>query len=108
MIPQSLPPDVRANVLTRLIERIVANDERVPLLDYDSVKRFARTDIAPTIKQLWPIHKSHPEARDLLLRLDLARGVEAMHRHRRGSRSPKSRRPARTHCRWPCLYGDGR
>lgn len=67
--PASLPPDIRVNVLTRLIERIVANDERVPLLDYNSVKRFARSDIAPAIKQLWPVHKSHPEARDLLLRL---------------------------------------
>lgn len=67
--PASLLPDVRMNVLTRLIERVVANDERVPLLDYDSVKRFARTDIAPVIRRLWPIHKSHPEARNLLLRL---------------------------------------
>jgi hypothetical protein len=67
--PASLPRDVRINVLTRLTERIVANDERVPLLDYDSVKRFARTDIAPAIRQLWSIHKLHREARNLLLRL---------------------------------------
>jgi hypothetical protein len=67
--PASLSPDVRANALTHFVERIVANDERIQLLDYDSVKRFARPDITPVIRQLWPIHKHHEQARDLLLRL---------------------------------------
>jgi hypothetical protein len=67
--PASLPPEVRASALTRLIERMVANDEHLPLLDYDSVKRFARPDLEPAIRQLWPIHRHHETARDLLLRL---------------------------------------
>jgi hypothetical protein len=67
--PGSLPPEVRASALTRVIERMVANDEHLPLLDPDSVKRFARPDLAPVIRQLWPIHKHHEQARDLLLRL---------------------------------------
>jgi hypothetical protein len=48
--PASLRPDIRAIALTRLIERIVANDERVPMLDYDSVKRFARPDLCTVIQ----------------------------------------------------------
>jgi hypothetical protein len=67
--PASLPPDVRASALTRIIERMVANNEELPVLDYDSVKRFARPDLAPVIRQLWPIHKHHERARDALLRL---------------------------------------
>jgi hypothetical protein len=67
--PASLPPDVRASALARVVERMVANDEHLPLLDYDSVKRFARPDIGPVIRQLWPVHKNHEQARDLLLRL---------------------------------------
>jgi hypothetical protein len=67
--PSSLPPDIRAAALTRLTERIVANDEQLPILDYDSVKRFSRPDLAPVIRQLWPLHKGHRKARDLLLRL---------------------------------------
>ena len=92
--PASLPPDVRASALTRVVERMVANDENLPILDYDSVKRFARPDIAPVIRQLWPIHKHHEQARDLLLRLiwlgelrecaDLA--AEAVAAPHRGSR----------------------
>lgn len=67
--PASLSVDIRVGVLTRLVERTVANDENLPILDYDSVKRFSRPDIAPTICQLWTVHKNHAEARDLLLRL---------------------------------------
>ena len=67
--PASLPPYVRTSALTRVVERMVANDEILPVLDYDSVKRFTRPDIAPVIRQLWPIHKQHKQARDLLLRL---------------------------------------
>lgn len=67
--PASLPSDLRASALTRVVERMVANDEHLPLLDYDSLKRFTRPDIAPVIRQLWPIHKQHRQARALLLRL---------------------------------------
>ncbi len=67
--PASLPPDVRASALTRFVERIVANDEDLPILDLDGVKRFARPDLAPVVRQLWPIHKHQEKARDLLLRL---------------------------------------
>ena len=67
--PGGLPTEVRGSVLTRLVERMVANDETLPILDYDSVKRFARPDIAQIIKQLWSVHKGHKEVRDLLLRI---------------------------------------
>jgi hypothetical protein len=73
--PASLPTDARVSVLTRLIERMVANDEHLPLLDYDSVKRFSRPDIAPTVRQLWSVHRDHHEARDLLLRLTWLGGL---------------------------------
>ena len=67
--PGSLSTEVRGSMLTQLIERLVANDERVPFLDFDSVKRFAKPDMGPVIRQLWPIHKGHKEARNLLLRI---------------------------------------
>ncbi len=67
--PGSLSTETRAAVLTRLIERTVANDERLPLLDYDSVKRFAKPDLGPVIRQQWLVHKSHKDTRNLLLRI---------------------------------------
>jgi hypothetical protein len=67
--PASLPVNVRANVLIRVVEGIVANDEDLPVLEFDSVRRFARPDIAPVVRQLWPIYKHRQRARDLLLRL---------------------------------------
>jgi hypothetical protein len=67
--PASLPTELRINLLTRLVEGITNNRQRIPLLDRDSVKRFSRPDIAATVRTLWSAHEDHADVRDLLLRL---------------------------------------
>lgn len=67
--PASLSAVNRANALTQLIERIVAGDEAVPILDPDSVKRFSTTDLSPTVRVLWGKYKGHEAASVLLLRI---------------------------------------
>jgi hypothetical protein len=52
-----------------VIERLAAGDERLCLLDHDSVKRFARPDLGNIIRTLWSRHHAQAEARQLLLRL---------------------------------------
>ena len=65
--PASLPASVREAVLADVVERLAAGGPRVPLHDHDNVKRFARADLAVTIRRLWSKHQGHPEARELLL-----------------------------------------
>jgi hypothetical protein len=67
--PASLGTNVREVALTNVIERLAAGDERLRLLDYDSVKRFARSDLGNIIRTLWSRHHAQVEARQLLLRL---------------------------------------
>jgi hypothetical protein len=67
--PASLGTNVREVVLTNVIERLAEGDERLRLLDYDSVKRFARPDLGNTVRTLWSRHHAQAEARELLLRL---------------------------------------
>jgi hypothetical protein len=66
--PASLSPPVRAAVLTDIIERLAAG-ARLPMLDFDSVKRFSRPDLSPVITALWPKYESCAEARELMLRI---------------------------------------
>jgi hypothetical protein len=67
--PASLPAAVREGVLADVVERLTTGDQRLRLLDPDSVKRFARPDLANIIRNLWSRHQAHAEARQLLLRL---------------------------------------
>jgi hypothetical protein len=66
--PASLSPAVRAAVLTDIIERLAAG-AHLPMLDFDSVKRFSRPDLSPVIAALWPKYESCAEARKLSLRI---------------------------------------
>jgi hypothetical protein len=52
-----------------VVESLAAEDERLPYLDNDTLKRFARGDIADTARSLWSSHSQHEEVRQLLLRL---------------------------------------
>lgn len=67
--PASLTPELRARALSALIERMAESDEYLPPLDPDSVRRFAKSDLAAVIRTLWSKHRSHDESRKLLLRL---------------------------------------
>ena len=67
--PATLSAVNRASALTQLIKRIVSNDETVPMLDPDSVKRFSRPDLSPAVRALWEEHKTHEAAESLLLRI---------------------------------------
>jgi hypothetical protein len=65
--PASLPSELRRAVLVHLTEAIVRGAE-TPILDQDNVMRFARPDIAGTVRDLWDRHNAHAEARRFLLR----------------------------------------
>jgi hypothetical protein len=65
--PARLPMIVREAVLTDVIEQIAAGGPRLPVLDHDSVKRFAQADLAKAIRRLWTKHNGHFEARERLL-----------------------------------------
>lgn len=67
--PASLSAVNRANALTQLIERTVTGDEAIPMLDPDSVKRFSKPDLSPTVRVLWEKYKRHEAASVLLLRI---------------------------------------
>ncbi|MBC3911101.1 NACHT domain-containing protein [Undibacterium umbellatum] len=66
--PASLPAPIRRAVLTAVIERIRLNQE-IPHLDFDSLKRFARPDIAQKVRTIWEADKSNAEIRPFILRL---------------------------------------
>lgn len=66
--PATLSRQTREGLLTRVVERIVAGDQ-VPSLDYDSLKRFSRPDLAQVLRGLWEKHEAHDDARHFLLRV---------------------------------------
>jgi len=43
-------------VLTRVVERLAGGDEQLPMLDNDTLKRFARGDMVDTVRALWASH----------------------------------------------------
>ena len=67
--PASLGANIREVALTNVTEQLAAGDQRLRLLDHDSVKRFARPDLGNIIRTLWSKHHAQAEARQLLLRL---------------------------------------
>jgi hypothetical protein len=66
--PATLSRQTREGLLTQVVERIVAGDH-IPLLDYDSLKRFSRPDLALVLRGLWEKHAAHDDARHFLLRV---------------------------------------
>lgn len=66
--PASLPPSTRQAVLKSLIERMRRGDE-IPLLDLDSLARFAQPDIPPALRAIWDADKNNAEIRRFVLRL---------------------------------------
>jgi hypothetical protein len=66
--PATLPFDIRHVALTQCLERILQGT-RSPLLDSDSLMRFARTDLVQTIRELWVKHRDNTTAKLFLLRL---------------------------------------
>ena len=60
--PATLSRQAREELLVQVVERI-ASGERVPLLDFDTLKRFCRPDLAQAIRRLWVVHENHVEAR---------------------------------------------
>jgi hypothetical protein len=67
--PASLVTSVREVALTNVTEQLAAGDQRLRLLDPDSVKRFARPDLGNIIRTIWSRNHAQAEARQLLLRL---------------------------------------
>ena len=67
--PASLSPTLRAAVLRNVVKRFLSGESPRRVLDLDSVKRFAGTDLAGAIRELWPPAEGHQDARELLLRL---------------------------------------
>jgi hypothetical protein len=65
--PASLPTDLRNNILVHSTD-LIARGMKTPLLDLDSIMRFARPDIAGTVRTLWAKHQANPEIRRFLLR----------------------------------------
>lgn len=74
--PEGLPPHARERLLAAAVERIVAGD-RVPLLDFDTLKRFCRPDLADITKRLWQLHHENVEVRKFLLRVIWLGGIKA-------------------------------
>jgi hypothetical protein len=69
--PASLSTELRRTVLTRLVEQLTSGNEEMPILDTDSVKRFAQSDISDVVRTLWVAHREHTDVRLLLLQLIL-------------------------------------
>ncbi len=66
--PASLSRQTRESLLTQVITRIAAG-ERVPMLDFDSLKRFSRPDLADVVRELWEAYPAQDEVHYFLLRL---------------------------------------
>ena len=66
--PATLPFDIRCIALTQCLERILQG-ARSPLMDNDSLMRFARADLVETIHELWNKHSGSIDAKKFLLRL---------------------------------------
>lgn len=67
--PASLPAPVREAALSDVLEQLAGGGYRLPLLDHDSLKRFAQPDLGQALRRLWPCYQDNAEARQLMLRL---------------------------------------
>ena len=64
--PASLPLAVREQALKAIVAQVVADDE-FDIPDRDSLRRFASSDMAPCVRDLWTTHGGSPTVRKLLL-----------------------------------------
>jgi len=74
--PATLSRQTREGLLVRVVEQI-ASGEQVPLLDFDSLKRFCRPDLAESVRKLWAANEGHAEACRFLLRVIWLGGIRA-------------------------------
>jgi hypothetical protein len=73
--PATLSRQRREGLLVQVVERI-ASGERLPPLDFDTLKRFCRPDLAQAIRKLWVAHEGHVEACRFLLRVIWLGGIK--------------------------------
>jgi hypothetical protein len=73
--PTSLSRQMREGLLTQAAE-LIASGERLPLLDFDTLKRFCQPDLAKTIRKLEECHQGHSEVSHLLTRVIWLGGIK--------------------------------
>jgi hypothetical protein len=73
--PATLSRQTREGILVRVVEQIASGD-RVPLLDFDTLKRFCRSDLAQTVRKLGLAHEGHAEVSQFLLRVIWLGGIK--------------------------------
>jgi hypothetical protein len=73
--PATLSRQTREGLLVEVVERI-ASGERVPLLDFDTLKRFCRPDLAQAVRKLWVDHEGDVQACSFLLRVIWLGGIK--------------------------------
>lgn len=66
--PASLAPEAKERVLAAVVSSI-AFGEDTPAFDLDNLKRFASSDLSPSLRRHWQKHASNPDIRKFLLRL---------------------------------------
>ena len=66
--PGSLPVRTREQALRQVVQWLGVPGNAIPVLDHDSLRRFATEELAPTVRKLWE-QTTEREARRLLLRL---------------------------------------
>lgn len=75
--PQSLPLGARERLLHEVVNRLVSG-ERLPIIDFDGLRRFARADLAPELRRMFKAHAKHDEVEQLLLRIIWAGKIEEL------------------------------
>jgi hypothetical protein len=73
--PASLSRQTRERLLNQVVDKI-ASGVRVPLLDFDTFKRFCRPDLGQAVRMLWDAHHAHAEACWFLLRVIWLGGIK--------------------------------
>ena len=66
--PASLPLSTRSATLAGCVN-LLASNLQAPILDHDSVTRFAQPDLCDVIRKLWAKHSDMPTVQKFLLRL---------------------------------------
>lgn len=66
--PAGLSSSMRQAALTALIEQMRRHED-IPLLDHDSLARFAKPDISSTLRTIWESNNCNAEIRQFVLKL---------------------------------------
>jgi hypothetical protein len=67
--PGSLSSQVRSAVVTRVVDEMAQTGDRLGLVNEDTLRRMAASELAPTVRTLWHQYKGESGCRALLLRL---------------------------------------